>query len=50
MEKNSADIMKIREFFQMYGYNQCAKKNSGVNNLHYRAFVLVSKRKGNMIQ
>ncbi|XP_054443916.1 spindle and kinetochore-associated protein 3 isoform X1 [Pteronotus mesoamericanus] len=28
MEKNSADIMKIREFFQKYGYNQCDKKNS----------------------
>ncbi|KAF6121703.1 spindle and kinetochore associated complex subunit 3 [Phyllostomus discolor] len=28
MEKNSVDIMKIREFFQKYGYNQCAKKNS----------------------
>ncbi|KAM5333287.1 spindle and kinetochore-associated protein 3 [Glossophaga mutica] len=28
MKKNSADIMKIREFFQKYGYNQCAKKNS----------------------
>ncbi|XP_037013648.2 spindle and kinetochore-associated protein 3 isoform X1 [Artibeus jamaicensis] len=28
MKKNSADIMKIKEFFQKYGYNQCAKKNS----------------------
>lgn len=38
MKKNSADIMKIREFFQKYGYNQCAKKNSGVNNLHFRTW------------
>ncbi|XP_046519781.1 spindle and kinetochore-associated protein 3 isoform X1 [Equus quagga] len=28
MKKNSMDIMKIREFFQKYGYNPRAKKNS----------------------
>lgn len=28
MRKNSVDIMKIREFFQKYGYNPRAKKNS----------------------
>uniref|UniRef100_A0A8C4MYH3 Spindle and kinetochore associated complex subunit 3 n=1 Tax=Equus asinus TaxID=9793 RepID=A0A8C4MYH3_EQUAS len=28
MKKNSVDIMKIREFFQKYGYNPRAKKNS----------------------
>ncbi|KAK2489764.1 hypothetical protein MC885_008689 [Smutsia gigantea] len=27
-EKNTMDIMKIREFFQKYGYNPCAKINS----------------------
>ncbi|XP_036107667.1 spindle and kinetochore-associated protein 3 [Molossus molossus] len=27
MKKNSEDIIKIREFFQKYGYNPCAKKN-----------------------
>ncbi|XP_004401402.1 PREDICTED: spindle and kinetochore-associated protein 3 [Odobenus rosmarus divergens] len=28
MKKNSVDIMKIREFFQKYGYNPRAKKDS----------------------
>ncbi|XP_008581467.1 PREDICTED: spindle and kinetochore-associated protein 3 isoform X1 [Galeopterus variegatus] len=28
MKKNSADITKMREFFQKYGYNPRAKKNS----------------------
>ncbi|XP_024606250.1 spindle and kinetochore-associated protein 3 isoform X2 [Neophocaena asiaeorientalis asiaeorientalis] len=28
MKKNSMDIMKIREFFQKYGYNPRAKENS----------------------
>ncbi|XP_016059019.1 PREDICTED: spindle and kinetochore-associated protein 3 [Miniopterus natalensis] len=28
MRKNSVDIIKIREFFQKYGYNPCAKKNT----------------------
>ena len=28
LEKNSTDIMKIKEFFQKYGYTPCAKKNS----------------------
>ena len=28
MKKNSMDIMKIKEFFQKYGYTPCAKKNS----------------------
>ena len=32
MRKNSMDIMKIKEFFQKYGYTPRAKKNSGVNN------------------
>jgi hypothetical protein len=31
MRKNSMDIMKIKEFFQKYGYTPRAKKNSGVN-------------------
>ena len=31
-KKNSMDIMKIKEFFQKYGYIPRAKKNSGVNN------------------
>lgn len=32
MKKNSVDIIKIKEFFQKYGYTPRAKKNSGVNN------------------
>ena len=28
MKKNSVDIIKIKEFFQKYGYTPCAKKNS----------------------
>ena len=28
MKKNSVDIMKMKEFFQKYGYNPHAKKNS----------------------
>ncbi|KAM8804061.1 spindle and kinetochore-associated protein 3 [Rhynchonycteris naso] len=28
MNKNSADIMKITELFQKYGYNRCAKQSS----------------------
>lgn len=50
MKKNSMDIMKIREFFQKYGYNPRAKENSGVNNLHFIAFVLVLKKEGSMIK
>lgn len=44
------DIMKIREFFQKYGYNPRAKKNSGVNNLSFIAFVSVLKKEGSMIK
>lgn len=50
MKKNSVDIMKIREFFQKYGYNPRAKKNSGVNNLHFMVFVVVLKKEGSMIK
>ncbi|XP_059963230.1 spindle and kinetochore-associated protein 3-like [Mesoplodon densirostris] len=50
MKKNSMDIMKIREFFQKYGYNPRAKENSGVNNLHFIVFVLVLKKEGSMIK
>lgn len=39
MKKNSMDIMKITEFFQKYGYNPRDKKNAGVNDLHFMAFV-----------
>ena len=44
MKKNSMDIMKIKEFFQKYGYIPRAKKNSGVNNWPFTAFVLVLKQ------
>ena len=50
MKKNSMDIMKITEFFQKYGYNPRAKKSSGVNDLHFRAFGLVLKKEGSVIQ
>lgn len=49
MKKNSMDIMKITEFFQKYGYNPRAKKSSGVNDLHFMAFVLVLKKEGSVI-
>lgn len=39
MKKISVDIMKIREFFQKYGYNPRAKKDSGVDNLYFTVFV-----------
>lgn len=50
MKKNSVDIMKIREFFQKYGYNPRAKKDSGVDNLYFTVFVLVLKKEGSMIK
>lgn len=50
MKKNSVDIMKIREFFQKYGYNPRAKKDSGMNNLYFTVFVLVLKKEGSMIK
>lgn len=39
MKRNSADIMKIREVFQKYGYNPRAKSHSGVPRLHLTALV-----------
>ena len=37
MKKNSTDIMKLREFFQKYGYQTRDKEDSGLTDFHFLA-------------